>query len=121
MAELGPLDDEIREWLATRPPVIKEMFAKKPGNLMYRNKTTGQYVFIRAYNENGTVTVAVSAEFNRVLDFEREVFGVPLDALEECDIPFDRDPNRKPLITEIADVEEYCRRLRDAGEEIEGL
>lgn len=73
-------------WVATRPPIIQEMCAKLPPNLLYLYKSTGQRVTIESYSENGTVTVQVSGEYN-LIEFERSVFGVPQDELEECDLP----------------------------------
>lgn len=55
--------------------------APNPGDdrqVPYLNKPVGQRVFILSYETNGTVTVAVTAKYNKVV-FERNVFGVPLD------------------------------------------
>jgi hypothetical protein len=73
-------------WVATRPPVIQQMCAKYPPNLLYRLKTTGDRVTLVAYSENETVWVFVSGEFNLVT-FERQVFGISVTDLEECDLP----------------------------------
>ena len=74
------------EWKSSRPQVIKELCDRFPPYNLYRLKSTGQLVTLHSYNENGTVTVNVTGEYNLVM-FERRVFGVPVDNLEECDLP----------------------------------
>ena len=82
-----PADEaEAQAWLATRPPAIQAMAQRvRPGRL-YFLKTAKQRVYVHSYNEDGTVTVSVDGDFNAVL-FERNVFGIKLDDLEECDLP----------------------------------
>lgn len=58
---------------------------------LYRLKTTGQRVYLLAFTDPGgdgkvTCRVGVSGEYNLVT-FERDVFGVDPDNLEECDLP----------------------------------
>jgi hypothetical protein len=87
MAIIRPVDEQALEnWIATRPPVIQEMVRSHPPGRLYRMKSTGSRVEIDSYAEDGTVTVWVSRNWNLVL-FERNVFGVPIDDLEECDLP----------------------------------
>jgi hypothetical protein len=43
-------------------------------------------VTVYSFNENGTVTVKIGADFNHVL-FERQVFGVAPEDIEPCEIP----------------------------------
>lgn len=82
-----PLDAEAwADWVATRPPVIQAMCAKTPPDRLYRMADTGHRVTIYSYNENGTVTVNVTGEFNFVA-FERRVFGIDPATLTECDPP----------------------------------
>jgi len=85
MAALYPLPESFRDWLAGRPPLIREMAAGHPPNLLYR-MGDGHRVTIYSYAEDGTVTVNVTGQFNRVL-FSRQVFGVKIEDLEECDLP----------------------------------
>jgi hypothetical protein len=54
-------------------------------------RSTGQRVFPVSYSEDGTVRVIVSGKYNLV-SFEREVFGVEIDDLEECDLPGPDEP-----------------------------
>ena len=49
-------------------------------------KSTGHRVTMYSYSENGTVTVNVTGDYNVVV-FERQVFGISPDDLEECDLP----------------------------------
>lgn len=90
MAEIMKIDPERQAeydaWVAERPEVIKAMIRTNPATKLYRIKATGQRVKILAYSEDGTVRVNVPADYNLVA-FEREVFGVPLSELEECDLP----------------------------------
>lgn len=79
------------EWLKSRPPVVKEIGERFPPNKLYRMKTTGQRVTMYSINENGTVTVDISGQFN-LIDFERRVFGVDPNNLEECDLPASDEP-----------------------------
>jgi hypothetical protein len=87
MAIIRPVDgQELEKWIATRPPAIQEMVRSHPPERLYRMKSTGSRVEIHSYAEDGTVTVWVGGQWNLVL-FGRHVFGVPLDDLEECDLP----------------------------------
>ena len=90
MAIIEKWDDEQKrlwsEWLETRPQIIRDMAERIKPNVLYRLKSSGHRVFPVSYNENGTVTVAVTGEFNRVF-FERHVFGISQDDLEECELP----------------------------------
>ena len=74
------------EWVASRPPVVRDLCEKLPMDTLYRLKGGGQRVTLYSYNENGTVTVAVSRLYNLVV-FERMVVGVEPDDLEECELP----------------------------------
>jgi hypothetical protein len=81
--------EEQREWdawVAERPSIVQELAQRFPWNILYRMKSTGQRCTIVSYNEDGTLRVFVSAKYNFVL-FEREVFGIHPDDLEETDEP----------------------------------
>lgn len=80
-----------KKWVADRPESIRSVCARFDPWTLYRLKTTGQRVYILAFSEPGadgkvTCRVGVSAEFN-LLSFERDVFGIDPDDLEECDLP----------------------------------
>jgi hypothetical protein len=96
---------EFDAWAETRPPVVREMCKRLPPDRLYRMKSTGQRVTMYSYSENGTVTVNVTGQYNQIT-FDRRVFGVDPDNLEECDFP----PSDEPigtLLTEQEDVEAF--------------
>lgn len=86
MAKLAEIDEEQMEWMESRPEEIKQMIEKIPPNLLYMMKSSGHRVTIYSYGEDGTVTVFVSGQYNQVT-FERRVFGIKPEDLEECDLP----------------------------------
>lgn len=99
--------DGLEEWLEGRPESIREAVKRKPPHWLYRMKSTGHIVFIMSYVEpdggselcahckanrkpehahqgdpnNTTVSVGVTAQFNRHILMERRVWGVKLDDL----------------------------------------
>ena len=85
MAKLFDLPEEFTQWIVERPQ-IKDIFESHPPNLLYKMLDTGHRVTIETYNDNQTVTVAITGEFNLVA-FERDVFGVLPSNLEECAEP----------------------------------
>jgi hypothetical protein len=88
VAKLFEIDKALQAWLSSRPPRIKAMWLKHPGNRLYRLAPTGQRVTIAAYTDNGTVKVVVSAEHNPGRsDVGRLVFGVDPNDLTECEPP----------------------------------
>jgi len=87
MATLCELDEkEWGKWVKTRPKIVRENCEKFPPNKLYRLKNTGHRVTIGAYAEDGTMRVYVSGDYNLVA-FERQVFGIKPEDLEECDLP----------------------------------
>jgi hypothetical protein len=110
MAELYELDEEDHEWINSRPDCVREMCRICPPNKLYRMKSTGQIVTLCSYNENGTVTVTVGGAFNAVI-IERDVFGVDIFDLEECDFP----PEEKVVgvcFTEESDIDAFGEMVR---------
>lgn len=87
MAILFALEEpDYSAWVNSRPAIIKEIAQRLPVNKLYRLKTTGQRVTMYSISEDGTVTVDVTGQFN-LIAFERRVFGINPDDLEECDLP----------------------------------
>lgn len=84
--------EQLEKWLEGRPEVIRQMVATHPPHKLYRMTSTGQRVTIYSYAENETVTVNVTGRFNLIEDFERQVFGIPLDDLIECELPAPGEP-----------------------------
>lgn len=84
-------------WVRERPPAVREVLEKggvKPWKL-YRLKSSGHRVTLCSVVEHEgsppTFIVDVSGRFNLVA-FDRRVFGIQPDDLEECDLPPDDAP-----------------------------
>ena len=87
MAKIRELnEEEWSKWVETRPPVIQAMCKKFPPDRLYRLKPVNQRVTLYSYSEDGTVTVHISAEYNEYLVFDRHVFGIDPEKLEECEL-----------------------------------
>lgn len=113
MAKLFKLDEEgWKEWVAGRPPGVQALCERLPPDRLYRMKSTGNRVTLHSYAEDGTVTVNISADFNAVI-FERQVFGINPDDLEECDLPRPDEP-LGALLTEEADIKAHIDAMRAA-------
>jgi hypothetical protein len=100
------------EWVSGRPPVVQDLCRKLPPDLLYRMKSTGHRVTVYSYGEDGTVTVLVTGDYNLVT-FDREVFGIKPEDLEECDLP----PEGEPLgtvLTEPEEVDAFVEKARPA-------
>ena len=78
-------------WVATRPAVIQELCARLPPDRLYMLKSSGLRVTLGSYAEDGTVTVDATGLYNALM-FERKIFGVKPEDLEECDFPGDDEP-----------------------------
>ncbi len=89
MAVVRPIIDQMgwEEWVNSRPEPVKAMCLSHPPDRLYRMEDgSGCRCTILSYHEAGTVSVAVTGEYNRVL-FARRVFGVNPSVLVECDLP----------------------------------
>lgn len=116
MAKLDGFDmDGFDKWLETRPQVIKDLAKRFPPNVLYRIKDTGHRVFVRGYDEDGTLIMHVGSEFNRIT-FAHDMSGVPPEDLEECDFPPDDEPVGA-LLTDENDIKEYLHLLRKKAED----
>lgn len=119
MAKHGEMDEKMfAEWVATRPDCIKELIAKLPPDRLYLLKSSNHRVTIYSYNEDGTVSVSVSGDYNRVI-FERNVFGVKPEDLEECDLPSDDEPVGA-ILTDDNDIDrmvDIMRKEKETGRE----
>jgi hypothetical protein len=91
---------EFNAWLAERPPKIRKMVEQYPPWELYRLKDTGHRCRIIGYSPDGTVSVNIPAIYN-LITFERNVFGVTLDALKPCELPAPDE-----LVGEILDDDE---------------
>ena len=87
MAKISELNQpEWDAWVASRPECVRVLCERLPPDRLYKMKSTGHRVTMYSYSENGTVTVNVTGDYNVVV-FERQVFGISPDDLEECDLP----------------------------------
>ena len=99
-----------RKWVEERPEPVRTMARNYPPNRLYRMKSTGQRVILFSYSEDGTVTVDVTGEYNLVI-FDRQVFGVDINNLEECDLPGE-DEISGTFLTEEEDVDAHIDMIR---------
>lgn len=80
------------QWVSERPDNVRPIARRVNPWTLYRMKPSGHRVTIYSIEENkdGTVTLKVNVlgQFNFVA-FERQVFGIPPDDLEECELPDD--------------------------------
>jgi len=83
------------QWVAERPDNVRAVAERFLPWKLYRMRSTGHRVTVYSLGEHpdGTVTltVNVTGEFN-LLSFERRVFGISPDDLEECDLPAKDEP-----------------------------
>jgi hypothetical protein len=114
MANLWEFNDEKQKewdtWLASRPQIIKDLAKRFPPNKLYLLKTSNHRVTMRSYVEDGTITVNVSGDFNNVM-FDRGVFGIKPEDLEECDLPKPEE-SLGTFLTKQKDVENFCDAVR---------
>jgi hypothetical protein len=73
-------------WISSRPKAVQDLARRFPPNKLFRLKSSGHRVYLYSYFEDGTLTVVVDGKYNMVA-FERKVFGIKPEALEECELP----------------------------------
>ena len=89
-----PTDDQKSEWetwIKARPDSIRKIAERFYPWKLYQIKPSGHRVMVNSIDEPAdgsepTLKVTVSGDFNRVC-FERTVFGIKPEDLEECDLP----------------------------------
>lgn len=94
MADIMVVTEELRAewaaWVAERPDNVRAVAEHFFPWKLYRMKSTGQRVTLLSFGEHddGSVSVRVNVggRFNFVA-FERQVFGIDPNDLEECDLP----------------------------------
>jgi hypothetical protein len=101
---------EFDAWLAERPPLIQDIVEKYPPDRLYRLKTTKQRVTIQIYHVDGTVTVFVSGQYNLCV-FDRNVFGISVTDLEECDMPTEEEMTGT-VLTEQESIDDFIETTR---------
>lgn len=111
MAKIRELDQEgWAAWVAGCPESVQELCRRFPPDRLYRMTPTGQRCTIISYSEGGTLTVAVTGEYNLTM-FDRQVFGIKPEDLTECDLPGPDDP-LGAMLTEREDVEAFIDESR---------
>ena len=98
------------EWVSSRPDIIKNLCIKFPPNLLFKMKDTGHRVTVYSYSDDNTMTVNVTGKYN-VLTFDRRVFGIKPEDLEECNIPKDSE-TVGTIITKPEEVEAHINAIR---------
>ncbi len=112
---------EHKQWVAERPEHVQKLAEQFSPWKLYRLSPTNSRVVVTGYDEteNGgcTVRIAVLAKYNFVF-FERSVFGVKPENLEECDLPGPDDKvgfslGRKPTDEELSQhIEERRAKMQ---------
>lgn len=86
---------EWNQWVAERPDNVRRVAERFNPWTLYRHKDTDQRVTLYSFGEQEdggvTVTVDITSQFNLIM-FNRQVFGVDPDNLEECDLPAEDEP-----------------------------
>lgn len=81
---------EWSQWVSERPEPVRKIAKQVFPWKLYRLKSSNHCVTLVSIDESVegpcTLKVFVSNEFNKVM-FERTVFGISIEDLEECDIP----------------------------------
>lgn len=80
-----------RQWVSKLPKNVRAIAERFDIWTLYRLKSSGDRVTLHSFDGDGTLTVIVSGKFNLVM-FERQVFGIAPDNLEECDLPAADEP-----------------------------
>lgn len=115
MAKLPDLEMNMKafdEWVSTRPPVIQDLARRFPPDRLYRLKDSGHRCTIYSYAEDGTMKVNVTGQFN-FLTFDRQVFGIKPDGIEECELPGE-DEHLGTALQEEKDIKEFIELVRPA-------
>src|SRR3990167_7102778 len=87
MATIKEINEiEWKKWVDSRPSIIQDLCKRFPPTKLYRLNNSGHRVTLYSYSEDGTMTVSVTGEYNAIA-FDRRVFGIEPDNLEECDLP----------------------------------
>lgn len=89
MRYVNPTKAQLRaweKWVSKLPEKVRAVAERFNPWTLYRLKTTGDRVTVHSFRDDATMTVILSGRWNKVL-FERQVFGIPADELEECDLP----------------------------------
>ena len=118
MAIVRTLDmDAWNEWVDSRPESVRAIASMYTPDKLYR-MASGHRCTIYSYSEDGTVTVAVTGEYNLV-SFSRRVFGIDPSSLVECDLP-SKDEELGDLGMSVDEVKDMLQTIAD-GKPITGI
>lgn len=113
MAKILDIDEAAwAEWVAGRPECVRVLCERLPPDRLYLLKSSGHRVTLHSYSENGTVTVNVTGDYN-IVTFDRQVFGIKPEDLEECDLP-PEGCMLGTMLTEDAEVKAFIDEIRPA-------
>jgi hypothetical protein len=108
-------EEEYLKWANSRPPVVKKLALKFRPHILYKIKSSGHYGWVYAISEEGTLTIGISSEFNKGLMFNRTVFGIPPEDLEEAtELP---KGTPEPVLKTADEIQTYLGMLRDQADE----
>lgn len=71
------------EWVDSKSEPVKTLCKQFPPNKLYKLTTTNRLVTIYSYCEDNTITVNVLKKYNPDIFFEKAVFGIKPEELEE--------------------------------------
>jgi hypothetical protein len=89
-----PTEKQLRgwkRWVRKLPKQVRGVAERFEPWSLYRLKTTGHRVTVHSFGDDATITVIVSGRWNKVA-FERQVFGIQADELEDCELPGPGEP-----------------------------
>jgi hypothetical protein len=96
---------EWREWVESRPPVVRAVAEKLDPWTLYRLNCKHRVSIVSIF-EDGTVKVNISGRWNAIIA-ERQVFGIDPNDLEPCDPPGPDEP-----VGALMDLEDAVRLIR---------
>ncbi len=88
------MEQDWAAWVAERPPTVRAVAERIRPWTLYRMKSSGHRVTVFSFDESEagvTLKVVVSAKYN-LIAFERLVFGIDPDDLEDCELPGPGEP-----------------------------
>lgn len=113
MATIREINEtEWNKWVESRPPIIQDLCKRFPPTKLYRLISSSHKVTIHSYSEDGTMTVNVTGQYNYVA-FDRQVFGIKPEELEECELPAPGELLGTAL-TEDENIEDVIQYLRNS-------
>lgn len=112
-----PTEEQVEhyeQWASSLPTAIAQHVAKRfPPWKLYR-MDSGHRAFIYSVADNGTVTVAVTGEYNKVM-FGRRVFGIDPNTLVECELP-GPDEELGEVLTSEEDIDKHINEMKKQHE-----